>query len=94
MNRPALIGRRLLKESARLALLGIGIGMVASALMSRIVARVVDRVSPLDSITFITAPLALGGAALLATLIPARRAAQADPMQALRADYGRAETWA
>ena len=43
-------------------------------------------VSPLDPIVFSVAPLLLIGSAMLASLLPARRAAQVVPLAALRTD--------
>jgi putative ABC transport system permease protein len=43
-------------------------------------------VTAADPLTFVAVPLALAAVALLATLIPAQRAARVDPAVALRAD--------
>lgn len=73
-------------EGLRLALIGIVIGALAAAALSSALSRLVFHVSPLDLPTFVIVPLLLGGAMLLATFLPANRAARADPMRALRAE--------
>lgn len=75
-----------LREGARLALLGIVIGAVGTAALSRVLTRFVFHVSTLDVVTYLAAPALLASAVLLATLIPAHRAARVDPIRALRAD--------
>jgi ABC-type lipoprotein release transport system permease subunit len=75
-----------LKEGGRLALAGIVIGAILAVASSQMLARFVFQISPLDVVTFTIAPILLASAALLATLIPAQRAARVDPMRTLRAD--------
>ena len=80
------VRRLVLNEGGRLALVGIVIGGIAALGSSRLLARFVFQISPLDVVTFTVAPILLASAALLATLIPAQRAARVDPMRTLRAD--------
>jgi putative ABC transport system permease protein len=80
------IRRLVLREGAQLAVIGILVGGLTAAALSRMLARFVFQVSTLDAVTFVSAPMLLGLAALVATFIPAHRAARADPMCALRAD--------
>jgi predicted permease len=71
-----------------LALTGIGvaIGLGAAAAVSELMRTLLFGVSPLDLRTFIVVPLVLAAAAALAGYLPARRAAQLDPMVALRCE--------
>jgi putative ABC transport system permease protein len=78
------IRRLVLGDGVRLALIGIGIGGVAAAALSRLLTRFVFQISTLDVVTFTVAPVLLGAAALLATFLPAQRATRVDPMLALR----------
>jgi putative ABC transport system permease protein len=80
------VRRLVLNEGGRLALVGIVVGGIAAVGSSRLLARFVFQISPLDVVTFTIAPILLASAALLATLIPAQRAARVDPMRTLRAD--------
>ncbi len=80
------IRRMVLREGGQLALIGIVIGGVATAALSRLLTRFVSHVSTLDLATFVVAPAVLAAASLVATFIPAHRAARADPMRALRSE--------
>jgi predicted permease len=66
--------------------IGIGIGLAAGALATQVLRPLLFGVDPLDAATFITMPLLLTGAAFVASVLPARRAAAADPLLALRQD--------
>jgi putative ABC transport system permease protein len=78
------IRRLLLGDGARMALVGIAIGAIAAAALSRLLTRFLFQVSALDIVTFTIAPVLLGTATLLATFLPARRATRVDPMRAIR----------
>src|SRR5271157_853528 len=67
-----------------LALIGVGVGVLGSLALPRFVRSMLFGVRPNDPATLVAVPLALIGAALAASYIPARRATKADPMMALR----------
>ena len=71
-----------------LALSGIGvvIGLGAAAGLMRLMRSLLFGISPLDPLTYAAVPVVLVAAALLASYLPARRAAQVDPVQALKAE--------
>ncbi|HEX5481137.1 MAG TPA: ABC transporter permease, partial [Terriglobia bacterium] len=73
-----------LKQGLRLALIGVGVGIVASLLLAHLIASQLYGVTSTDPLTFIVVSLVLTGIALLACYIPARRAAKVDPVVALR----------
>ena len=71
-----------------LAMVGMGIllGIVLSLVAGWWLSSELYGVSPGDPLTLIGAPLFLCGVAIVATLLPARRAARVDPLIALRAE--------
>jgi putative ABC transport system permease protein len=73
-----------LSEATRLALWGAGIGVGVAVILTRFMASLLFGVRPIDTVTFLGAPLLLFVIALAASFIPARRAAKVDPMVALR----------
>jgi len=78
--------RLVLGQGLRLAALGVGVGLLLGLGLSRLMASMLVGVSSTDPLTFTVVPLALGLVALLATAVPARRAARCDPAVVLRAE--------
>ena len=76
--------RMVLGQGARLAAMGIAIGLVAALGVTRLMARFLFGVRPTDPLTFAGVSLLLLGIALLACYLPARRAMRVDPMVALK----------
>lgn len=73
-----------LRQGMRPAYLGVGLGLVASALLTRFLRSVLYHVAPLDWVTFVLVPVLLLGVAACAVLIPAVRASRVAPVEALR----------
>ncbi len=73
-----------LGQGMRLALLGIAVGLVASWAVTRVMQSMLFNTSAQDPTTFVTVPLLLAAIALMASWLPARRAARLDPVEALR----------
>jgi predicted permease len=71
-----------------LALSGIGIltGLAAAAALTRLMRSVLFGISPVDPLTYTAVPLVLVAATVLASYLPARRAAAVDPVETLRAE--------
>jgi predicted permease len=72
------------KNGTLLAGAGVVIGLAAAFLLTRLMASLLFGVGPKDPITFFCVPVVLIMVAILASYIPARRAAKVDPMVALR----------
>ncbi len=77
-----LLGR----EGATLALSAAGVGIPAALAVAHLLRSQLFEVGPADPLTFGTIVLVLGAVALLASYLPARRAAHSDPMVALRSE--------
>jgi predicted permease len=75
-----------LAQGARLALAGLGLGMLLALLLRRALASLLFGIAPSDPFTFLGVGVVLAGVAFAACYIPARRAARIDPLAALRAE--------
>jgi predicted permease len=78
--------RLVLREGIRLAATGVGVGIVLAAATTRLIAAFLFDVSPMDGLTFVAMSALFIAVALLASYLPARRAAATDPLTALRSD--------
>jgi predicted permease len=76
--------KALLGQSLRLTGIALAIGLLVAGLVTRVISRLLQDVSPTDPLTFACVALLLAGVALAACYLPARRAAKIDPMAALR----------
>ena len=76
--------RMIVGEGMRIALIGVGIGIVAALGLTRLITKIIYGVSANDPLTFIGVAVLLSGVALIACYIPARRAMRVDPIIALR----------
>jgi len=81
---PSTIGKMIVSRGAGLAGIGVGIGLLLSGIMAPLISTVLYGVRPLDPQVFLGVPLILMVVALLASYIPARRAARVNPIVALR----------
>ena len=83
---PGTMLRLVAGEGLRLIGLGVAIGLIGSVAVTRLLTAMLYGVSPLDRATWAVTTAVLVTIALLATLMPAFRAARADPLLAIRSD--------
>jgi putative ABC transport system permease protein len=76
--------RMVIIEGMKPTLLGVGIGTVGALAMGHVLSSLIYGVRPTDPFTFLVVAVLLAAIALLASIIPAYRAARVDPMVALR----------
>jgi putative ABC transport system permease protein len=80
------VRRMFLRQGLSLTITGIALGIVASIGVTRVMAAMLFGVSPTDPMTYVAVSAVLASVALVATYLPARRAARVDPVIALRAE--------
>jgi putative ABC transport system permease protein len=76
--------RSVVGQGLKLTLIGTGAGLAGELDVTRVIRSLLYGINPTDPLTFVCVSLLLVGVALLATYIPAHRAAKIDPMEALR----------
>ena len=81
---PSGILKMILGQGLLLALVGLAIGVAGALSLKGLVKSLLFGVAPADPVTFAVVGIVLGGTALLASYLPARRAASIDPIDALR----------
>lgn len=82
----AHVRRLVLVEAGWMALLGVAAGAASAAALTRRLQALLFETAPLDPLVFATVPALLAAICLLASWLPARRAAGIDPMTILRAE--------
>ncbi len=83
---PKSILKLVVGQGLKLTLIGVAIGLAAAFAVTRLMASFLVGVSATDPTTFALVAVLLAGIALLASFLPARRAARVDPMLALRTE--------
>jgi predicted permease len=78
--------RMIMREGSIMLVSGVLIGLLLSMAIAKVVSGILYEVGSLDPVAFTAAPLLLAAAALVATWLPARRATQVNPIQALRSE--------
>jgi putative ABC transport system permease protein len=83
---PRGIQRLVVVQSLRMVVLGVGLGLAVSLMLTGVVRSLLYEVQPSDPTTFAAAAVLQIGVGFAAAVIPARRAARVDPALALRAE--------
>ena len=78
--------RLILKEAGMLVGMGIGAGLVCAVGAAILMKKMLYGTAPWDVGTLALVAVVLGGAAMMASYLPARRAASVNPVEALRAE--------
>jgi len=73
-------------QGVKVPIAGILIGLLGALAATRVIQHLLFGVTPTDPLTFFSVTLLLGGTALLACYLPARRAARVDPLSAIRTE--------
>jgi len=81
---PGNIVGLVVRQGMALAAIGIMLGLVGAAVLTRVMASLLFSISTTDAVTFVAVPVLLIAVAFAATAIPAWRATHVDPMVALR----------
>jgi predicted permease len=76
--------RLVMRRAMLLAVVGIGIGVAGAFAVTRYMRTLLFEVKPVDTSTFVAVAIVLASVVLVACLVPARRAAKIDPLQALK----------
>jgi macrolide transport system ATP-binding/permease protein len=84
--KPGDVVRLVLRQGGRLALVGIGAGVLLAAMVGRVLGALLYGVSALDPIAYAAAATILLVVAALASFVPALTAARVDPLRALRSE--------
>jgi ABC-type antimicrobial peptide transport system permease subunit len=75
-----------LREAVLIIIAGVVIGISAAALLGSSLSRVLYGISPYDATSFAIGPIFVVVVALVACVMPARRAMSIDPLRAMRAE--------
>jgi len=74
----------ILRRAMLLVVIGVGAGLAGAIVVTRYLTAMLFGVKPFDAITFVVVAVGLIAVALIASLLPARRATKVDPLIALR----------
>ena len=84
--RPAAMLRLVLRRGLALTLAAVALGWPAAWMLAKMASSFLYGIAPHDAVTFAVVPVVLVGVALVASWIPARRAARINPTEALRVE--------
>ena len=80
------VSRMVLRQGVRVVFAGVAIGLVTALLTTQALGTLLYEVRAIDPLTYAAASIVMVGVGLLASYVPARRAARVDPMISLRSE--------
>ena len=83
---PSAVQKMILREGATMIVTGVSLGLLIGLGLGQALASMLYKVSPVDPVTFVVAPVVLAVVAILACYFPARRATRVNPLTALRSE--------
>jgi hypothetical protein len=83
---PRQLKRMFLLNGLVLSGVGVAVGLIAAAGLARVISSLLFGITPMDPVAHIGALIVIGSAAVVASYLPARRAAAIDPMETLRGE--------
>ncbi len=83
---PGAVLRMIMREGSVMLVSGVVVGLLLSMATAKALSGILYEVGALDPVAFTAAPLVLAAAGLIATWLPAKRAARVNPIQALRTE--------
>ena len=83
---PGLLMRSVVTNGAAIAALGLLVGLLGAAALTRLLGGLLYETAPLDVGTFVAMPLLLFIVALIASYLPARKPASVSPLEAMRGE--------
>jgi putative ABC transport system permease protein len=84
--RAADVLKLVVRQGMTLGAIGVAFGLVGAVALTRLMSTFLYGTSPFDPLTFVGTAALLGAVTLLASFVPARRAATVDPQIALRSE--------
>ena len=84
--RAADVSRMVVRQGGTVVLIGLAIGLTGSLALTRVMGAILFNVNPTDPATYAVVTVFLPAIGVLATYLPARRAADVDRVEALRAE--------
>jgi putative ABC transport system permease protein len=82
----SVVRRQVVSEGTKVVLVGVAIGVIAALASTRLLGTLLYEVKAVDPMVFVAMSLAMLGIGMLASYMPARRASNVDPIEALRSD--------
>ncbi len=83
---PTRVVRMVVREGVAMVAVGIGVGIAGALALTRLMGALLFTIKPTDPVTYVTVAVLLASVALIASFVPALRAANVDPALAMRAD--------